>query len=229
MNKKRTVIIMGTPGSGKGTQAELIVKKFGFKMFDTGELLRKFFKNGDKDYKIEIGEKEYTYTEESERYDTGLLNSTPFTLHLMEQKIREEVEDGQSLVFGGSPRTEEEASKLLTLLDGFYGRENLIFFYIQIDAEDTIHRNSHRRVCELMEHSILWSEETKKLKHCPLDGSKLVSRRLDDPEIIKKRLEVFEDQTLPAINWAKDNGYNVIEIDGRPSVSEVFESISKHL
>jgi len=97
---------------------------------------------------------------------------------------------------------------------------------IEISPEETIFRNSHRRICELMRHPILYSEETKNLSICPLDGSKLVRREgLDDPETIKTRLKEYADRTYPVIEIFKEQGIKVKKVNGEQSVADVFKEI----
>ena len=86
----------------------------------------------------------------------------------------------------GSPRTLYEGKRIIPLLKKLYGTKNIKIILIKVSAEESIFRNSHRRICELMRHPILYTKETIKLTRCPLDGSKLIRRKgLDDPETIK--------------------------------------------
>ena len=76
-----------------------------------------------------------------------------------------------------------------------------------------------------MRHSILCNEETKNLKHCPLDGSKLIQRGiLDDPETIKIRLKEYEDRTVPLLKYLVNEGVKVNKINGEQSVAGVFNA-----
>ena len=99
---------------------------------------------------------------------------------------------------------------------------------IEISAQETIFRNSHRRICELMRHPVLYNKETIKLTMCPLDGSKLMKRKgLDDPETIKVRLKEYEERTLPLLEYFKNQGVKVKKIKGEQSVADVFRDILK--
>ena len=94
---------------------------------------------------------------------------------------------------------------------------------MNLPAEESIFRNSHRRICELMRHPILYTEENKDLTECPLDGSKLLKREgLDDPDTIKVRLEEFKQKTMPLIDYFKQNDFKVNRVDGKGSVAQVF-------
>ena len=105
----------------------------------------------------------------------------------LQEKIKALSKEKKGIVFAGSPRTLYEAEKILPLLEKLYGKANIKIFLLDLPLEQSIWRNSHRRICELMRHPILYNKETLKLTHCPLDGSKLIKRALDKPEVIKKR------------------------------------------
>ena len=101
---------------------------------------------------------------------------------------------------------------------------------LEITAETTIFRNSHRRICELIRHSILFTPETEKLTKCPLDGSDLVKRKgLDDLETIKKRIEIYKEQTHPVSEIIKKEGLYFHKVNGEQSVANVHRDILKSL
>ena len=135
-------------------------------------------------------------------------------------------EADKNLILAGSPRTLYEGKELMPLLRDLYGKKNIKIILIEISPEATIWRNSHRRLCELMRHPILYNKETEKLQNCPLDGSKLVRRKgLDDPETIKIRLKEYNERTFPLLEYFGEQGFNVTKIKGEQSVAEVFEDI----
>ena len=146
----------------------------------------------------------------------------------MAEKIKELAKEGKSIIFSGSPRTVYEAEKEIPLLKKLYGKENIRFILLEITAETTIFRNSHRKICELIRHSILFNPETEKLTKCPLDGSDLVKRKgLDDPETIKKRLEVFKEQTFPVTEVIEKQGLKLNKINGEQTVADVHRDVLK--
>jgi adenylate kinase len=148
----------------------------------------------------------------------------------MKEKIKKLSERGEDLILSGSPRTVYEAQQEISLLKELYGAESIKVFFVKISAEETIFRNSHRKICELMRHPILYNKETETLTTCPLDGSKLIRREgLDDPEIIKTRLKEYEEKTFPMMDVFKAEGVKVTEINGEQSVSDVFGDILKAL
>jgi len=114
-------------------------------------------------------------------------------------------------------------------LKKLYVAKNIMVIVLKLSPKQTLWRNSHRRECELTTHSILYTEETKKLTKCPLDGSKLVSRKDDKPEVIETRLKEYREKTFPLIESLKKQGLKVKEINGEQPVANVFKDILKTL
>lgn len=230
--KKQVIILFGPPGAGKGTQAELLSDKLSLYYFETSKILEREFakaEGSDNKYIEEDGEK-YDVLNEKKLWKEGKLCSPPFVAHLVKKEIRELSERGESLVLAGSPRTLYEGEKVTPVLKDLYGEDNVKVLFIEISPEETLFRNSHRRICELMRHPILYTEETKDLTICPLDGSKLIKRKgLDDPETIKVRLKEYKERTLPLIDFFEKEGIETAKINGEQSVADVFKDILKAL
>ena len=222
---KQVIILFGPPGAGKGIQAELLSDKTGYYHFESSKIIEFHIKNDEPGKVYNIEGNSYKMTDEKIRWETGLLNSPPLVVFWMVEKIRELAKDGESIIFSGSPRTIYEAEKEVPVLKELYGLENIKFIYLNITAETTIFRNSHRRICELMRHSILFSPETEKLTKCPLDGSALVKRTLDDPTVIKKRLEVFKEQTFPVMEVVEKHGLHLNKLNGEQTVADVHKDV----
>lgn len=229
-SKKQTIIIMGPPGSGKGTQAELLADRFSLYYLETSKVLEARIMDAKKGEFAAVGGKRYYMADEKKRWQTGLLNSDPFTNFLMKGKISEFYAKGESLLLAGSPRSIDQAKDLLPFLKKLYGAKNIKVILLEVSTKESIFRNSHRKICELMRHPILFSKETLKLKRCPLDGSKLLKRKkLDDPKTIRARLEVYKNTTLPMVGYFKKQGISVKRINGSPAPAIVFKNILKAL
>jgi adenylate kinase len=226
--QKQVVIIFGPPGAGKGTQAELLADRIGLYHFESSKVLEACFKSEDPEKYFNIDGQNYKIKDEIKRWQTGLLNSPPFVVNLFTDKIRDLATQDKSLIFSGSPRTVYEADKEIPLFIELFGRENINIFKLEISAETTIFRNTHRKICELMRHSILFNKDTENLTLCPLDGSKLTKRKdLDDPEVIKRRLDVFKNETFPICDVIEKQGLKINKINGEQSPADVFNDILK--
>ena len=233
---KQVIILFGPPGAGKGTQSELLAEKKGLYLFETSKILEREFKKAEELSKdsperwVAFEDEKFDILNEREIWKSGVLCSPPFVTYLCIKEFKRLAEEGDNLILSGSPRTVYEAEREMPVLEDLYGKENIHIFMIEIGAEVTIFRNTHRKICELMRHSILFNKETEKLKLCPLDGSKLMKRKdLDDPETIKTRLVQYKERTLPLFEYFKNNGFRVEKNDGEKTVAEVHEVILEKL
>ncbi len=222
---KKIIILLGPPGSGKGTQGQLLSEKYGFYFFETSVLLEQIL-NSDTEF-LGTPEGKFYIKDEKELRTSGKLNSPPFVMKLISDKISKLNESSESILFSGSPRTMFEAEKLLEILDNLYGKDRIVLFVLEMDPQDSIFRNSNRKICELMRHSILYNDQTKDLKHCPIDGSLLIKRQGvgDDPETIKVRIQEYKTRTEPIINYFQEQGIQTFKIDASKVPSQVFGDI----
>lgn len=220
------IILFGPPGAGKGTQAELLSDKLHLYYLETSKLIEANVMNAKEGEYAEVGGKKYYFLDEKKLWEQGILCSPPFVSFLVRQKIEELAELKKGVIMAGSPRTLPEGKDQIPLLKKLYREENIRVVLIELSPEQTIWRNSHRRICALMRHPMLFNEETRNLTVCPLDGSKLVRREgLDDPETIKVRLKEYKERTLPLINYFESEGITVKKVKGEQSVEEVHKDI----
>ncbi len=231
---KQVVILFGAPGAGKGTQGELVSEKLSLYYFETSKILERSFNRtenlSESKMIVEEDGQKFNVLDEKKLWLEGKLCDPPFVVNLVKKEIKKLFEEGKGLLISGSPRTVYEAKKLMPFLYDLYGKENIKTILIKISPEETIFRNSHRRICELMRHPIIYNEETKDLKICPLDGSKLIRRKgLDDPETIKVRLKEYKERTMPLLEIIKNDGLTIHEINGEQTVANVFSDILKAL
>ena len=229
-NNKKIIILLGPPGSGKGTQATLLAEKLDLYYFETSNIIETAIRSHQADEYVEIDGQKYTFGREKELWEKGILCSPPFVVHLVERKINELFESGKGIIFAGSPRTMHEGEKIIPQIETLYGKKNIIVILLELSPEQTVFRNSNRKICELMRHPILYTEETKNLEHCPLDGSKLLRRAgLDDAETIKVRIREYEERTFPLVEFFGKVGLKVEKVNGEQSVEGVYKDILKVL
>lgn len=223
----KVIIILGPPGSGKGTQSELLAEKTGLYHIETSEIIEKNLTGIKKDDFVKVAGEKYFLQEEKKLRETGELMSPPLIAFWTKNKIKEVYQREWGIIFSGSPRTLFEGKQVLPVIKRLYGLENIQVILLAITEADSLWRNSHRRTCKLMRHPVVWLKETEGLKKCSLDGSDLAIRKDDNPQIIKTRLKEFHDRTLPLIDYLKKEGVNIKKIDGSLSPAEVFNSILK--
>ena len=220
-SKKWTVILIGPPGSGKGTQAELLAEKFGLVHLESSKVIENKFKNADPSDPVILKEKE--------TWRAGELTSPELVREWMLEEIRSLHGKGMGIVLSGSPRTMFEAEGEMPVFEELYGKDSVKVFHLNLSKEESIKRNSSRRICEANRHTIPDFPMFKDIKTCPKDGSHLVRRELDTPETIGVRYEVYLKRTQPILSFIQERGYKITEIEGEQDIDKVFEDILKGL
>ena len=220
---------MGPPGSGKGTQSEIISGKFGYYYLESSKVIDAKLANIKEEDFDEVDEKKYFLLEQKRKREAGEIMAAELVTSWIEKKVEELSKEGENLVIAGSPRTLYEAEKLMPLLADLYGKENIVIVSIDLSEEEAIFRSVHRRICSLVRHPILYYEETKDLTVCPLDGSELITRKDDNTETVKIRMQRYREETLPALEYSKKEGYAVKEVTGKKTPAELHYDILKVL
>jgi len=208
-------IILGPPGSGKGTQSNLLVEKLGLDYVGSGNLLRKKKK-----------EKDFTGKKIGQVIDAGNLVPTPvvFKLWLDQFEKLKSKKKLKGIVFDGSPRKILEAYLIDESLQWYEWDKNVKIFFIKISAKESFNRLTKRRQCKKCGRIIPWIGDFKKLKVCDQCGGELFVRADDSIESIKKRIEGYKKETTKAVNYYKKQG-KLIEINGEQGIKEVFQEI----
>lgn len=210
------IIMLGAPGAGKGTQAKMIADKYGIPHISTGDIFRANIKNG-----TELGKKAKTYM------DQGLLVPDELVVDLVADRIvQEDCKNG--FVLDGFPRTIPQAEAL----DAALTKLNTKIDYainVEVPDENIITRMSGRRACVACGATYhLVHIPTKVEGICDRCGAELILRDDDKPETVKKRLDVYHDQTQPLIDYYSRQGA-LAEVDGTVAMDDVFAAIVKIL
>ena len=203
------IILLGAPGSGKGTQAQEIVKEYGLPHISTGDIFRYNIKN-----QTPLGVKV------KEIIDAGHLCPDDLTIALVKDRLsKEDCENGYLL--DGFPRNLTQA----TALDEFSAPDTVID--IDVDLSLIERRVTGRRSC-IKCGGTFHIDNIGDTKICPLCNGELITRKDDTPETVKDRLTVYENQTKPLEEYYGKQG-KLKKVNGNLSVSEVFSEIEKVL
>lgn len=224
MIKRRAIIIYGPPGSGKGTQAELLAKKFNFIHFDTGRHIESVVNAPG-------WQKNAVLRRERKLFDTGKLCTPSWVLGVVRKAVTRIAGAGYSIVFSGSPRTLYEAfglknDGLLYVLKKLYGKKNIVVLNLLVGGKSSIKRNSHRVVCSVCGLPLL---AKTKIKTCAFCAGKMRTRSLDAPAVIKVRLKEYRNRTYPIIEKMKKQGFKITRVNGEPAPYKVHGEIIKVL
>ena len=210
------IIMLGAPGAGKGTQAKKIAVKYQIPHISTGDIFRANIKNG-----TELGMKAKSYM------DAGGLVPDEITIGMLLDRIHEE-DCKNGYVLDGFPRTIPQAESLTKVL-GDMGEAIDYAVNVDVPDENIINRMSGRRACLSCgaTYHIVYNPP-KKEGICDVCDQQLVLRDDDKPETVKKRLDVYHDQTQPLIEYYKKAGV-LAEVDGTLDMEEVFQAIVRIL
>lgn len=210
------LIMLGAPGAGKGTQAKKISAKYGIPHISTGDIFRTNIKGG-----TELGMKAKAFM------DQGQLVPDEITIGMLLDRIKEE-DCVKGYVLDGFPRTIPQAESLTRALTELGDK---IDYAVNVDVpdENIINRMSGRRACLGcgQTYHVVYNAP-KKEDVCDACGEGLVLRDDDKPETVKKRLDVYHEQTQPLIDYYKNAGV-LAEVDGTQDLEKVFQDIVKVL
>ena len=206
------IVMLGAPGAGKGTQAKMIAGKYHIPHISTGDIFRANIKEG-----TELGNKAKGYM------DQGLLVPDELVVDLVVDRLTwDDAKEGY--VLDGFPRTIPQAEALTGALAG-KGEKLDFAIDIEIPDQNIIDRMGGRRACVACGATYhVVNIPPKQEGVCDSCGAALILRDDDKPETVKKRLEVYHDQTQPLIDYYKAEG-SLREVDGTVSMEDVFAAI----
>ncbi len=200
------LVLLGAPGSGKGTQSQFIIDEFGIPHISTGDILRAAVKEG-----TSLGLKAKSFM------DAGELVPDDLIIDLMKERLSQD--DAQKgFILDGFPRTSPQAAALDAALSAD-GRRIDRAIAINVSDEDIIERLSSRRVCRSCGYTGTKTDVT-----CPSCGGEMYQRDDDNPETIKNRLSVYHKMTAPLVDYYGGAGV-LVEIDGARPVADVYADV----
>ena len=208
------IILIGPPGTGKGTMAQLIEKRFGLKHISAGDLLRDEVKNN-----TALGQKVAPIMK------AGKLVDNSFVAEIIATNVQKFIEIG--FILDGFPRNLTQAIILEDIFNKIKIKIELVLL-IETKEELIIKRLSERRQCPECNEIYGVNIPPKIRGKCDKDGTTLVIRDDDKPKVIKKRLQLYRKGADPLIKFYKGKNL-VIEVNGNNGVEEVFKEISKKL
>ena len=207
-------ILLGPPGAGKGTQAVKIVEKYGVPHISTGDIFRENIKNG-----TELGKKAQEYMNRGELVPDDLVIDLATS-----RLLQPDCENG--FLLDGFPRTVYQAEKLDEFLAAHDSKIDVVLD-IAVEKEELITRLTGRRVCKTCGASFhVVNIPPTQEGICDFCGGELVQRADDNLETVTNRIDVYESQTKPLVDYYEAAG-NIAHIDGAADFETVFSDIVK--
>jgi adenylate kinase len=206
------IVLLGPPGVGKGTQAKILSERTGLAHISSGDLFRENLKN-----QTELGKLAQTYMTKGE------LVPDDVTIAMIRERLaRPDSESGA--ILDGFPRTPAQAEALEAMLQDFRGSVDAVPF-ITANEDVLIERLGDRWTCRANSHIFnARSNPPKVAGRCDFDGSELYQRDDDKAETVKRRIQVYLNQTSPLISHYRQQG-KLIEIDGTRSIEQVTQAL----
>lgn len=209
------IIFIGAPGSGKGTQSREFIEKYNFLQLSTGDVLRAAIKAG-----TDMGLQAKTFM------DAGKLVPDDVMIGIVKDYL--ETNKEKSIIFDGFPRTVDQAKSLGKMLDG-QGKKLDKAIYFKINPQILVNRLTGRRVCTKCGE--IYHVETKPSKVagvCDVCGGSVVHRTDDKEDVIVERLQQFEKNTGPTIEYYRNLGV-LAEVDSSAAPEIVFKQIKQQI
>jgi adenylate kinase len=200
------LLLYGAPGSGKGTQANMLRARFGIPHIATGDMLRAEIQAG-----TELGRQAQPILA------AGQYVSDDIMIGIIRNRLRRpDCEPG--FIIDGFPRTVPQANALDTLMVELRKRFDRVV-YLKVDLEELLRRLSGRLVCPRCQRTFPPGTTA-----CTADGSELVQREDDKPEAVRPRIEIYLEKTVPVLDHYRAAGL-VSEIDGRGTIEQISDQV----
>ncbi|VVB54320.1 Adenylate kinase [uncultured archaeon] len=204
------LVLLGPPGSGKGTQAEFISRKLNIPWISVGELLREEVAN-----KSELGQSIAAYVAQ------GTLAPDEIVEKVVLKRLSGE-DCANGFLLDGFPR---DISQAKFLMDA-YPLDLVI--YLRVPDDVLVKRLSERMICEKCGEPYSTHKPPKKEGICDDCGGRLIRRKDDMPDVVRKRISLYHESTEPLVNFFREKGI-LDEIDGNKEVVEITEAVLSSL
>ena len=204
------LVLLGAPGAGKGTQADILTDRKGLAHVSSGDLLRLH-----RQQKTELGQLAQSYM------DRGDLVPDDLVIRMVLDKLSEET-DGPGVVLDGFPRTAPQAEALDEALGG-NGIDKVL--HVKVPEDELVRRLSNRYICRGCSRP--YTAESM-VRPCEFCGGELYQREDDMPEAVRNRLQVYSAQTYPLIDYYKGKG-KLVEVNGLQDVDAVTGDVMQAL
>jgi adenylate kinase len=206
------LVLLGPPGSGKGTQGERLAADFRLPYYATGDILRAAVRDG-----TELGETAKEYMDRGDLVPDEVIIGV-----IIERVESDEAADG--FILDGFPRTLPQAQALDGELEKL-GRELTAVLLIEVSDDEVVRRLGGRRTCAKNGHVFhVEFDPPKDPDACDIDGSRLLVRDDDKPEVIRHRLEQYHEKTEPLIAYYEEKGI-LRRVDGELDPDAVSDRI----
>lgn len=206
------LVLLGAPGAGKGTQAKKLIEKYGIPQISTGDILRKAVADGTplgKEAKVIM--------------DKGELVPDKIVLGLVEERVKQ-ADCKKGFILDGFPRNSAQAEALDKLLNDLQMPLDSALS-VDVPKEDLMKRLTGRRTCKKCQQMYnVYYSPPKKGAICDKCGGELFQRDDDKEETIKKRLDVYDAQTAPLIDYYSKKGIRK-SVMGTGSIDEIFNKV----
>ena len=200
------LLLYGAPGSGKGTQANMLRAHFGIPHIATGDMLR-----------AEIAARTELGLQAQPILAAGRYVSDDIMIGMIRNRLRRP-DCKPGFIIDGFPRTVPQANALDTLMVELRKRFNRVI-YLRVDIEELLRRLSGRLVCPKCQRTY-----PPGTLACQVDGSELVQREDDKPEAVRPRIEIYLEKTIPVLDHYRAAGL-VSEIDGQGTIEEISSQV----
>ena len=207
------ILLFGKPGAGKGTQAPRLAEALGVPTLATGDVLRQAVRDG-----TPLGRKAKEYM------DRGDLVPDDVILGIVGETLQRR-EYASGVILDGVVRTVPQAEGLRKVFGGLQRKLDAVLSF-EIDNEEIVRRLAARTVCDKCQTPYTGREAGETCEKC---GGTLVRRKDDEPDAIRNRLKVYEQQTAPVFDWYQANGTRVVSVQATGRVEDVSGRAMKAL